>query len=365
MATGEYIGVNGVARKVVSPYVGVEGVARNVVSGYVGVDGVARLFFAFGGDKVILEVKKVTSDTYANNTTYSAEEFILLDIYPKTGGTVNVTYGGLTKTITDTSGAEVPSSQQVFFGTFNGVTDSVSTPSSGELIIDGDYRAVGQGGWKTNKNDISIGGKIPCVTAIRSLGEVEVIPFYAFANCTSLTSVTIPPSVTSIEGVAFQYCTSLTNVTIPASVTAIIATAFSTCTSLTHFEVDSGNTNFSSDGCILYNKNKTEICCYPTVPGHYTIPSSITSIGFSAFCGCKSLTSLTIPASVTSIGMYAFTDCTSLTSITIFATTPPTVDTNLGSNISLTRITVPKGSGDTYKAAEGWNAFTDVIVEEA
>ena len=92
------------------------------------------------GVPVILEVEKITSDTYAGETTYTAEEFILLDIYPKTNGTVSVTYGGLTKTITDTSGAEEPNAQQVFFGTFNGVSDSVTTPASGTLKISGDYQ---------------------------------------------------------------------------------------------------------------------------------------------------------------------------------------------------------------------------------
>ena len=43
----------------------------------------------------------------------------------------------------------------------------------------------------------------------------------AFANNTTLTSVTIPNSVTSIGGGAFVGCTSLTSITIPNSVTSI------------------------------------------------------------------------------------------------------------------------------------------------
>ena len=46
-------------------------------------------------------------------------------------------------------------------------------------------------------------------------------------------------------------------------------------------------------------------------------PNSVTSIGYSAFDGCRSLTSVTIGNSVTSIGDYAFYNCSSLTSITI------------------------------------------------
>ena len=44
---------------------------------------------------------------------------------------------------------------------------------------------------------------------------------------------------------------------------------------------------------------------------------SVTSIGYNAFCDCRSLTSVTIPNSVTSIGYAAFYNCASLTSVTI------------------------------------------------
>ena len=56
---------------------------------------------------------------------------------------------------------------------------------------------------------------------------------YAFAYCSSLTSVTIPNSVTTIEWFAFLGCKALTSVTIPNSITEIGYSAFGGCSSIT------------------------------------------------------------------------------------------------------------------------------------
>jgi hypothetical protein len=146
-------------------------------------DASGRVLWAVSGeiisDTVVLEVEKKTSNTYYGETTYTDEQFILLDIYPKTNGTVSVTYGGLTKTITDTSGAEEPNAQEVFFGTFNGVSDSVVTPASGELTIKGDCRGFGCGVYTMAKLVSSV---CNCITVVTDLGNIEVIPENAFGS---------------------------------------------------------------------------------------------------------------------------------------------------------------------------------------
>ena len=180
---------------------------------------------------------------------------------------------------------------------------------------------------------------------------------YAFKGCSSLTSVTINSdaivnkqyssdsnlshifgsqvteyiigeSVTSIGKGAFRNCSSLTSVTIGESVTSIGEFAFYSCSSLTSI----------------------------------TIPNSVTSIEKYAFYSCSSLTSVTIGESVTSIGEYAFYGYYSLTSITCEAATPPTIGgiyTFYGVSKSIP-VYVPCGCVGTYKAASGWEDFTNI-----
>ncbi len=125
--------------------------------------------------------------------------------------------------------------------------------------------------------------------------------------------------VTSIKDRAFESCSRLRSVTIPDSVTSIGDGAFLGCSSLTNIGVVDGNSEYTSQDGVLFDKNKTTLIQYLAgkKSDHYSIPDSVTSIGGSAFSGCSSLTSVTIPDSVTSIGNQAFWGCRSLTSVTI------------------------------------------------
>lgn len=62
---------------------------------------------------------------------------------------------------------------------------------------------------------------------------MEKIGQFAFNGRDSLTSITIPDSITSIDGWAFQDCSGLTSITIPATVTNIECYAFHGCDNLT------------------------------------------------------------------------------------------------------------------------------------
>jgi len=137
---------------------------------------------------------------------------------------------------------------------------------------------------------------------------VTTIGDFAFTRCTSLTRITIPDSVTTIERGAF-YLSSLTSVTIPNGVTSIGSSAFQVCYSLTSVTIPESVTSIGSDafgGCTSLTS--------------VTIPDSVTSIGWYTFNGCSSLTSVTIPNSITRIEGSAFSSCTSLNSVTFEGT---------------------------------------------
>lgn len=144
--------------------------------------------------------------------------------------------------------------------------------------------------------------------------SVTTIDSAAFSGCTGLTSITIPENVTTIGTGAFAGCTGLTSITIPENVTSIGAAAFGSCTGLTSIVVDDANPVYHSmDNCLIETATQTLIFGF----ANSVIPDSVTSIGNGAFAGCTNLTSISIPENVTSIEDEAFSLCTGLTNVSI------------------------------------------------
>ena len=191
------------------------------------------------------------------------------------------------------------------------------------------------------------------LTSVTIPNSVTSISDGAFGGCGGLTSVTIPDSVRGIGENAFTDCTSLTSVTIPNSVTSIGEYAFSNCTSLTSVIIPNSVTSIGN--------NAFMDCSALT---SVTILDGITSIGSRTFQGCTNLTSVTIPNSVTRIGSCAFQYCESLRSITSLATTAPTITSDTFRDVKNGgTLTVPSGStgydvwmgtGNYYLGSYGW-----------
>ena len=143
---------------------------------------------------------------------------------------------------------------------------------------------------------------------------LKTIGFGAFEMCTSLEDVSMPESVEIIEDLAFRSCNNLSGINIPKNVKQIGSSVFAYDTSLTSIIVDENNNYFSSKLGILFDKDKTELICYPQskIETAYSVPETVRKIHEYSFLGCQSLKNVDIPEGVTEIGERAFQGCREL-----------------------------------------------------
>ena len=126
----------------------------------------------------------------------------------------------------------------------------------------------------------------------------------AFQDCTGITSVTIPNTITLIGECAFNNCTGLKSITLPDSVTKIEESAFNGCSGMTTVTLSNNLTSIGMrafEGCSGLKS--------------FTIPDSVTTIEYAAFVNCSGLKSLTLSKKLTKISDRTFEGCSGLTSV--------------------------------------------------
>ena len=136
--------------------------------------------------------------------------------------------------------------------------------------------------------------------------SVTLIGESAFRGCSSLTDLVIPNGVTEIRKEVFFGCRGLKSIKIPTGVTSIGERAFFNCDSLKSVEIPTGVTSIG--------ESAFEKCSDLT---NLVIPIGVKEIGAEAFFGCIRLTSIVIPEGATIVGESAFRKCSSLTSVVI------------------------------------------------
>ena len=130
---------------------------------------------------------------------------------------------------------------------------------------------------------------------------------YAFYQCSSLNTVTLPDSLVRIGAHSFGY-TGLSAITIPRSVTDIGNYAFGQCFLLSMITVSDDNPSYCSVDGVIFDKDRKTLVCYPwgKREAHYDVPEGVTCIGDGAFYYCPDLRTIALPEGVTSIGSAAF-----------------------------------------------------------
>jgi hypothetical protein len=173
---------------------------------------------------------------------------------------------------------------------------------------------VNQLSFTTNDNAITItsytgpGGTVVIPATINGY-LVRGIGDSAFLNASSVTSVTIPATVTNVGNQAFAGCTALTSVAVQPGVFGM--GLFSNCTAL-------------ANAVILTN---------------------VGSIAPFEFSGCSSLRTITIPGTVTNIGAGAFQNCSNLNALYFQGNAPATDPTAFSGSTNATNYYLPKAAG--------------------
>ena len=219
--------------------------------------------------------------------------------------------------------------------------------------------------------------------------SLEILEYYTFHACTSLVDVQLNENLKTIEQGAFREC-AFKSITIPDSVTTIEGFAFGECSNLSAFY----GKGATADNRALILNNEIVAFAFNGGPTDYAIPEGVTTIASHLFYGYSRLESIYIPNSVTFIGDLAFEGCFGLKTITIpdsvdtlgqdilfncrlstvyfkSKTPPKTVKGKFYSSwglfsgdISQYTIYVPAESVEAYKIAEGWSKYADIIVAE-
>ena len=189
-------------------------------------------------------------------------------------------------------------------------------------------------------------------------------------------------TVTGMTSSAFNQCGELTKVRIPKTINHIVhgtlsddpnftgqsdpdaMNPFNRCTALESIEVDEDNPIMSSEGGILYSKDKTRLYGYPAGMRQETfvIPENVTWIGVGAICYNHYLSSLTIPNSVTYLGAGVFYNCVNLKKVRLSESITYLEAYSFDKCESLKFLDIPESVQGFGGSVFRWTHFEEIVI---
>ena len=150
-----------------------------------------------------------------------------------------------------------------------------------------------------------------------------------FENCTALTDITIPETVTSLAANAFAN-TGIASLDLHGGIATISSSAFQGCKSLTTVKLNEGTTFIDA---LAFNGSPVSSLTLPeslttigkqafqntALAGDIVLPSKVARINDQAFAGNSAMTTIALPASLANLGEGVFKGCTALTAINVDA----------------------------------------------
>lgn len=186
------------------------------------------------------------------------------------------------------------------------------------------------------------------VTSLNLPSTIKEIGEFAFSECEKLSDITLPDGITTLERFCFAYCPDLTKLDIPESVTTMGHGVF----------YQAGLLEASLPENITVIPDGTFQCC-ASLPS-FVIGNNVVELEQEVFYWCFELKDITFGEKVAKIGEKVFYGDQKIENVICLNPEPAEGAEFENAVYQNATLTVPSGSLDAYKSAEGWKNFVKI-----
>lgn len=279
------------------------------------------------------------------------------------------TYSGVTYTVTaigntalarlDTKSVTIPSTvtsigTSAFYGcTFTSIVIPEGVKTIGvQAFMESNLESIAIPSTVTSISNLAFANKTLTTVTFAPAKDGLTLGESVFSGCHRLQEAILPEGLTALGKNCFKDC-GIRRLSIPSTIKNIPTSAFELCSQLTEVTFTPGVLTYIGTSAFANTGIRNLV-----------LPEGLNSVGYRAFNNAVSLEQVTFPSTLTLIDEYCFEGCENLKEITLLSTVPPTLHENSfsESTYSGSIVTVPNGTLDTYRNADGWKLFKSFVV---